>query len=208
MELAYREPQTGSSRVVGLAVVIVMHIGLAYLLASGLGKSMIEVLKAPIETKVLEELRNEEAPPPPPPPDFDEPPPPFVPPPDITLDLPPAAPSASAITTQSKVATPAPARTANIVAPRSDPRRPVTQPEYPASSQRLGEEGRVVVKCLVDPQSGRCQDAQLDVSSGFPRLDEAAVREAKRAWRFLPGSNDGKPVAMWHSVAVKFEIKK
>ena len=163
MELAYREPQTGSSRVVGLAVVIVMHIGLAYLLASGLGKSMIEVLKAPIETKVLEEVRNEEAPPPPP---------------------------------------------SNIVAPRGDPRRPVTQPEYPASSQRLGEEGRVVVKCLVDPQSGRCQDAQVDVSSGFPRLDEAAVREAKRAWRFLPGSNDGKPTAMWHSVAVKFEIKK
>lgn len=206
MELAYREPQVGSSRVVGLVVVLLMHVGVVYLLASGLGKSMIEVLKAPIETKVLEELKQQDEPPPPPPPDFKDPPPPFVPPPDITLDLPPA-PVTNAITTQSKVATPV-VKQSNIVPPHSDAKHPITQPEYPASSQRLGEEGRVVVKCLVNAKTGRCDEAEVGQSSGFPRLDDAAVREAKRTWRLAPGTDNGTPVTMWQSFAVKFEIKK
>ena len=44
-------------------------------------------------------------------------------------------------------------------------------------------------------------------SSGFPRLDEAAVKEAQRNWRLVPGKEDGKPVAMWHDVAITFKLK-
>ena len=43
-------------------------------------------------------------------------------------------------------------------------------------------------------------------SSGFEKLDEAAVKEVQRNWRFVPGKEDGKPVAMWHTFAVTFKL--
>ena len=35
---------------------------------------------------------------------------------------------------------------------------------------------------------------------------EAAVKEVQRNWRFVPGKEDGKPVAMWHTFAVTFRL--
>jgi protein TonB len=43
-------------------------------------------------------------------------------------------------------------------------------------------------------------------SSGFPKLDEAAVREVKRSWRLVPGTEGGKPVPMWGQFAVTFKL--
>ena len=79
-------------------------------------------------------------------------------------------------------------------APKSDPRRPLTQPEYPPSSRRAGEAGTVILEVYV-LENGRVGDARVKTSSGFPRLDEAAVREVKRSWRLVPGTENGKPVA-------------
>ena len=54
---------------------------------------------------------------------------------------------------------------------------------------------------------GKVQDGKVQTSSGFPRLDEAALKHALRAWRFTPGTEDGKPVTAWHSVKVTFRIE-
>jgi len=93
-----------------------------------------------------------------------------------------------------------------VVPPRSNPRRPITQPEYPTMSRRLGEEGQVVLLLTVD-EDGRVLEAVVDKSSGFERLDEAAVREATRRWRLIPGTINGKASTMQYRFAVTFKIE-
>ena len=53
---------------------------------------------------------------------------------------------------------------------------------------------------------GRVGEAKVKQSSGFPRLDEAAIREVKRSWRLVPGTENGKPVPMWGQFAVTFKL--
>jgi protein TonB len=81
----------------------------------------------------------------------------------------------------------------------------ITQPEYPPASRRAGEEGTVQLQVLV-LESGRAGEVKVARSSGFPKLDEAAIAEVKRNWRFVPGKEDGKPVSMWHTFAVTFRL--
>ena len=51
-------------------------------------------------------------------------------------------------------------------------------------------------------------DAKVQTSSGFDRLDEVAVKEAVRSWRFLPGTINGKPSALQMPYKVTFKIQK
>jgi protein TonB len=55
-------------------------------------------------------------------------------------------------------------------------------------------------------ENGRAGEIKIAKSSGFPKLDEAAVKEVQRNWRFVPGKEDGKPVPMWHIFAVTFRL--
>jgi len=92
------------------------------------------------------------------------------------------------------------------VAPRLDPRFAARfQPNYPAASRRLDEEGTVLVRVRVGTD-GRVIAAELLRSSGYPRLDEAAVAHARRAWRFVPATRDGAAVEGWREVPVRFEL--
>ena len=194
-----------------LAIIIGLHVGMFWLLNSGLSHQIIDVVLGPMETKMIEEAPKEDEPPPPPPPKI-ETPPPFVPPPEIDIAIAPDAPPTKAIqqtTTERPVApppiaAPAPAPVPRT-APKSDSRRPLTQPEYPPSSRRAGEAGTVILEVLV-LENGRVGDARVKKSSGFPRLDEAAVREVKRSWRLVPGTENGKPVKMWGQFAVTFKL--
>jgi protein TonB len=81
----------------------------------------------------------------------------------------------------------------------------ITQPEYPPASRRAGEAGTVTLQVYV-LESGRAGEVKVAKSSGFEKLDEAAVKEVQRNWRFVPGKEDGKPVAMWHTFAVTFRL--
>lgn len=63
------------------------------------------------------------------------------------------------------------------------------QPVYPRSAQRMNEEGSVVVRIRVNT-SGRVETAVVEKSSGFSRLDDAAVEAAKRG-RFKPYTENG-----------------
>jgi periplasmic protein TonB len=191
-------------------VIVALHAGMVWALNSGLSQRLVKVVLGPIETRMIEEAPKVDEPPPPPPPKI-ETPPPFVPPPEVAIDIPMDAPPATAITQttavrptqQAPIAPKAPATPST--SPKADPKRPPTKPEYPASSRRAGEAGTVVLDLYIAP-NGRVQDARVQKSSGFPRLDEAAVREAKRSWRFIPGTENGQPVAMWHSTKVTFNL--
>ena len=56
-------------------------------------------------------------------------------------------------------------------------------------------------------EDGRVGEAEVSKSSGFPRLDVAAVKNAKRSWKFLPATENGKPVAMWYEFRVVWMIE-
>lgn len=77
-------------------------------------------------------------------------------------------------------------------------------PRYPSASRRAHEEGTVMLKVLVSPD-GRAQDLMVATSSGFARLDDAALATVKR-WAFVPARQAGRPVSAWVLVPVTFEL--
>jgi TonB family protein len=95
---------------------------------------------------------------------------------------------------------------AQIVLPKSNPAMPLSHPQYPPSSRRIGETGTVVLKLHV-LEDGTVADAAIEKSSGYPDLDYAAFYESFR-WRLDPGTVDGAPARMWGRFAVTFKLAK
>lgn len=79
------------------------------------------------------------------------------------------------------------------------------KPAYPVMSKRLGEQGKVVVRVLIGVD-GVAQKAEIRQSSGFDRLDQAALTTAQR-WRYVPGKRGGAPEAMWFNVPIHFILE-
>ena len=69
----------------------------------------------------------------------------------------------------------------------SCPDRP--PPAYPSISRRLGEEGKVVLRVELD-EGGQIDHAAIMTSSGYARLDEAALAAVRR-WRCNPAKRGG-----------------
>jgi periplasmic protein TonB len=86
-----------------------------------------------------------------------------------------------------------------------DPHHPLTQPPYPMASRRLAEEGALVLNILVGPD-GHVRDAKVSRSSGFERLDQAAVSEAKQHWRLQPAARNGVAFEQWLTLRVVFRL--
>jgi len=93
-----------------------------------------------------------------------------------------------------------------VVEPRIDSRRGLSEPPYPPSEIRQGHEGTVLLSLQI-LADGRVGEVKLERSSGFAKLDESAMREAKR-WRFIPGTSDGTPQAMWKQVPITFRLNQ
>jgi protein TonB len=207
------DPAKNSKRTLAFVLVIIIHALFFWVLASGLGAKLVQTVVGPVETKIIEELPEEDNEPPPPPPDIEQPPP-YVPPPevsvDITVDTGPTT-AISGVTTERPVAQPppppAPVERKGVKTPPSTTGKGAraTQPEYPPSSRRAGEAGTVILAVYV-LENGRAGEVKVQKSSGFPKLDEAALKEVQRNYRFVPGKEDGKPVPMWHTFAITFKL--
>lgn len=78
-------------------------------------------------------------------------------------------------------------------------------PHYPRLSVQRDEEGTVIVRALVRSR-GRPDRVRVWRTSGYPRLDEAAV-EAVRRWDFVPMRRGGTAVAAWVEVPVRFRLQ-
>lgn len=68
----------------------------------------------------------------------------------------------------------------------------LTPPAYPAISRRMGEEGKLVLRVELD-ERGRIDDAKVINSSGYERLDTAALTAVK-GWQCNPSLRNGQPV--------------
>jgi protein TonB len=78
-------------------------------------------------------------------------------------------------------------------------------PGYPRISRRNGEQGTVIVRVFISTQ-GAPEKAEVRTSSGFARLDQAAL-EAVQRWRFVPGRRNGTPEVMWFNIPVRFILE-
>jgi protein TonB len=96
---------------------------------------------------------------------------------------------------------------AEFVPVRANPNHPLTRAPYPAASIRLEEEGVVELTIHV-LANGRIADVKLLKSSGHPRLDRAAVEEARRHWRLQPATRGGEAIDAWGSFRVVFRLDR
>ena len=132
----------------------------------------------------------------------------------------PNAPAGSLALGNDIAAKPGPVETAPPAppAPAASPSPPTVQlpssnadylqnpkPAYPPLSRRLGEQGKVVVRVLIGA-NGQPQKAELRQSSGFDRLDQAALSTVMK-WRYVPGKRGGVAEDMWFSVPINFVLE-
>ncbi len=79
------------------------------------------------------------------------------------------------------------------------------RPVYPPKSKQLNEQGTVLVRVLIGVD-GTAQKAEIQQSSEFKRLDDAALATVLK-WRYVPGTRGGKPEAMWFTVPIAWVLK-
>lgn len=115
--------------------------------------------------------------------------------------------------TPSPVIAPSPPAPIEVAAPPAPLTPPVFHaayldnpaPAYPPLSRRLGEQGRVILRVLVNVRGG-AEEVQLSAASGFARLDEAA-RDTVRRWRFVPARRGADNVPAWVLIPVSFHLE-
>lgn len=78
-------------------------------------------------------------------------------------------------------------------------------PRYPMESRRKREQGTVLLSLTLGVD-GRVANISVARSSGFDRLDQAAL-SAVRKWRWAPLIQDGRPVLMKGVVEIPFVLK-
>ena len=99
-----------------------------------------------------------------------------------------------------EVSLPAPIIPPNFVAAYLDN----PPPAYPQSSKRLGETGTVLLRVRVSAL-GRAESVELERSSGYTRLDRAAL-DAVRKWKFVPAKQGDQAVPAFVLVPLNFEL--
>lgn len=210
------------------ASIVVLHAAALWALQSGLLRPAAEVI---VPAQILSEfiappapkaaptppaavVKSAPAPTPAPHPPAPQLQPLNQPPPALTANAPlvaatpqVAAAPAMAATPAAAAATAAPAPApAKVELPSSDaqylqnPKLP-----YPTMSKRLGEQGKVVLRVLIGVD-GTAQKAEIQQSSGFDRLDQAALNTVLR-WRYVPGKLGGVAEAMWFNIPINFVLE-
>jgi periplasmic protein TonB len=193
-----------------IAMVVLLHIVLGYALVTGLARKVVEIMKAPIETKIIEEIKKPPPDvPPPPPPKLATPPPPFIPPPEINIQVPvqQVAPTITTVTT-----TPPPPGPPPVIAPPQPvaPPAPVVrknykaafrvEPTFPRQAQKDGISGRVVAHVVVAP-NGEVKEVRI-ISGQPPRVFDREVIRALSQWKFNP-----EPVGFIGEYEIIFNLK-
>jgi protein TonB len=78
------------------------------------------------------------------------------------------------------------------------------EPEYPPLSKRMGEEGRVILRVLVN-EKGHPDQVNVQQTSGSSRLDDEA-RQAILRSQFKPHIEDGKAIAVYTIIPITFHL--
>jgi protein TonB len=208
MDLSYNSSESSSRRLGGFLVVVALHVGIGYALVNGLARKIVEVIKPPIETKIVEDVKPPPPDqPPPPPPKLAPPPPAYIPPVEVNIQVPLTSNqnAITSVTSKPQVAPVQRVATGIRLPPVIDAARSCQQPEYPAASRRNEETGTVQLRFLIGID-GKVIDSKVESSSGYPRLDQAAIRALSQC-QFKAGTLDGKPEQSWASLKYVWQLQ-
>lgn len=78
------------------------------------------------------------------------------------------------------------------------------KPVYPPISKRENEQGKVMLSVFVEA-SGLPSQVDVRITSGFERLDKAAVATVRR-WKFVPARQGSQAVPAWVTVPIVFSL--
>jgi protein TonB len=171
-------------------VVLALHLAVIWALASGMVLSFGGGPAPEMQVSLLSGPSAAPQPDPPPPePEMQvaDATPPDVATPDIVIDM--------AATTS----TPGLSAQTDILPPRADPSHINPSPALPA-----GHSPGVVTLTVLVAADGSISDARIAQSSGQSVLDQLALAFAKARWRFRAALQQGRPVADWTTVLVRF----
>ncbi|MBI3285596.1 MAG: TonB family protein [Burkholderiales bacterium] len=200
-------------RLLPIAAIVAAHLALFYALQHGL---LTKAVRLPPKEVMLTLVQSVQTPPP----RQSIAPKHMVPlqvempaPPEIAVAIPPAEHSIAA-------APPAPQSAskteplAGVSPPGSPPALPkqvsaveylqAPQADYPPLSRRMGEEGKVTLRVLVN-EKGHAEKVDIQKSSGSNRLDEAARAALLRAV-FKPYLEDGKALTIVATATISFAL--
>ena len=193
---------------VGITFVILFHAFIVYALVTGLAKKVVDVVRAPIETKVIEEIKKPPPPPEivlPPPPKLEAPPPPYIPPPEVQIAAPPPpqptiSVAPSPVPPPPTTMTPTPPPPVVVAAPAPPAPRPAVvaigvvcsqqiQPVMPAKASREGINGTVKARATI--KGGKV--VAVEIISASPRgVFETTVRNAMMQYGCQSGDEEIK----------------
>jgi protein TonB len=192
---------------VAIALIILIHATGLALLATLDVITLPKVEREPMVVTLIPDLK-------PPPPAAPQPRPTVKPPPSL-VDVP--TPVVPVIQPVANIVTPPPPQVQPQAAPvaAATPARPVSidldaatvagaPPTYPIESRRRHEQGTVRLRVVIGTD-GRVKDISVASSSGFDRLDKAAL-EAVRRWRFQPQMQAGVAVEAVGTLPIPFRL--
>ena len=191
-----RQQRDPMRHLIGLGFVVLVHVLVIWALLSGLGNTVIQVIKKPLTATIVEEIKLPPPPPPPPPKKIIEAPKTpvpvetYIPPPDVVTP----APQAPVIT----AVTPTPPPETYVIAPppvveAPAPPKPAVRrgivrisgddPAYPREAIRAGvSRGRVTARLQID-EKGNVTD--VNITQSEPRgVFDKSVRAALERWKF------------------------
>lgn len=79
-----------------------------------------------------------------------------------------------------------------------------THIQYPEEAEKKGEQGRVIVKFIID-KNGKVTSPEI-VRSVSPLLDKEALRVVSEMPNWIPGKNNGKVVSSYFTLPVFFTL--
>ena len=191
MDYAQQQRSPGK-HLTGIVAVLILHAVLGYALINGLATKVMDVIKKPTETKIIEEVKKLPPPdtPPPPPPKMVQILPTFVPPPEVMVQAPVTAPVISNRTAVAPpvyappappapvVAAVAPPPSVGVACPNSQEIR--TSIKYPVQARKDGLQGEVIIEMTI-AANGEVKDVEVKSSSNraFNSVSIAASRQFK-----------------------------
>ena len=196
-----RQQRDPARHAIGITFVVLVHVLVIWALLSGLGNTVIQVIKKPLTATIIEEVKLPPPPPPPPPKKIIEAPKTpvpvetYIPPPEVVTPT-PQAPVITAVTptppTEAHVIAPPPVVEAPP-APAAAPPKPAVRrgivrlsgddPGYPREAIRAGvAKGRVVARLQIDEKGNV---TEVNITHSEPRgVFDKAVRAALEGWKF------------------------
>jgi protein TonB len=173
-----RQQRNPSRHLVGIGGVVLFHALVIYALVTGLARKVVEVVKGPIEVKVIEEVKTPPPPPEvvPPPPKLAAPPPPFIPPPEINIAAPSTAPTITAVTRDAP-----PAPMAPVIQPPAPPAPPPppAAPAGPRSARVVCPNYVEVMSKIVYPREALLDGMEGEVLIEFTVAGDGSIKNVE-----------------------------